>query len=235
MKSNFKLSAILMCLALAGCMETSQELTKNDSSESLSASDEYNPNARAGGGGTTGQIYLSVTVDSVSGQMIASDGGGAYTNGIKGVSAQFQSPDGSLSFTMSPPRKGVGRKLTFPLRNPDYAINLNGYPSYLVNVLAPEDTPNQKKIQDMTILASQEMAMRVWGSNSSSVQFRLLYSLGSGLGYVNDKVLVTRTASDSWTVESKLNAAQATLTGPVNNDRKGEYSVPFKFIVKKIP
>jgi hypothetical protein len=237
MRSNLKLSAILMCLALAGCMETGHQLTESESSKIPLASDDFDPNARKGdGGGTTGQIYLSVTVENL---MISHDGNALYTNGKDGVSAQFQAPDGILSFTMSPPRKNVvGRKLTFPTNGTGYAIELNGYPSYLVNVLTSDVSPVQKKIQDLVVGESQEMSMRVWGSNSSGIGFRLLYSLGSGLGYINDKVLVTCTAIGTWTVESKTveskTEAQATLTGPDNYPSLGEYSVPFKLTLNKI-
>lgn len=233
MKSNFKLSAILLCLVVAGCMETGQQqLTENKSFTNSVASDESDPNARKGdGGSTTGQIYLSVTVDDL---MISSDGIGAYVNGVDGVSAQFVSPDGTFSFGTSTARIKNPRRLTFPANNPTYAINPNLSPNYVINVLANEYDPAPYKIQDIPVNESQVMAMRVYGVNSRGIiDFRFLFNLGIGAGYITDKVTVTRIDTTTWTVESTSDATAA-LTGGNNKDFKAYYSVPFKLTLKTI-
>jgi hypothetical protein len=230
MKSNLKLSAILMCLVLAGCMETGHQLTESESSKIPLASDEYNPNARKGdgGGGTTGQIYLSVTVDDL---MISSDGRGVYINGIDGVSAQFLSSDGTLSFiTNTTNSNSFIRKLIFPENG--YLINPNLSSSYELHVLAPLNVRRFKRIQDFVVGESQIMGMRIWGSYSSVIEFRLLFNIGSNVS-VTDEVKVTRTAIGTWTVESTVNATAA-LTGGNNKDFQGNYSVPFKLTLNKI-
>lgn len=235
MKSNFKLSSILLCLVVAGCIETSQQtLTENKSITDPVASDPSDPNARKGSG--SGQIYLSVTVDDLK---MASDGKGAYINGIDGISAQFLSTDGTLSLTTSNARITNARKLTFP-DGSGYAINPNASANYLLNVFANDVDPAPSKIQDIAIGTSQVMAMRVWGSNlKGAIEFRLLFNYGIGAGYITDKVIVTRVDSTTWTVESTDSDpsnpnATAALTGFDNKDFKGYYSVPFKLTLKKI-
>ncbi len=237
MQTNFKLSAILLCLVLAGCIETSQQsLTENKSLANSLALDDSNPNARQGGG-STGQIYLSVTIaDNLK---IASDKIVPYVNGVDGVSAQFVSSDGSLSFTTSTTRIKNPRKLIFP-DGANYAINPNSSNTYLLNVLANDVHPAPYKIQDIPEGTSQVMAMRIWGSNlSGAVEFRLIFNYGIGAGYITDQVIVTRVDSTTWTVEStdtdESNPnATAALTGSYNKDLRGYYSVPFKLTLTKI-
>ncbi len=236
MKTNFKLSAILLCLVLAGCIETSQQsLTENKSLANSLASDESDPNARKEGG-STGQIYLSVTVDPL---MISNDGRGDYVNGKDGISAHFVSSDGTLSFSTSTARIKNPRRLTFP-NGGTYAINPNLSNTYLINVLANDVHPAPYKIQDIPVGESQIMAMRVWGSSSSgTIEFRLLFNYGIGAGYVTDQVLVTRNDLNTWTVESTNSDASnpdatAALTGGNNKDFKDYYSVPFKLTLRKI-
>ncbi len=235
MKTSIKLSAILLCLVLAGCIETSQQsLTENKSLANSLASDDSNPNARQGGG--SGQIYLSVTVDDLK---LASDRKGAYLNGIDGISAQFLSPDGSLSLTTSTTRIKNPRRLTFP-DGAGYNINPNSSNTYLLNVFANDVHPAPFKIQEIPVGTSQVMAMRIWGSNSSgAVEFRLLFNYGIGAGYVTDKVIVSRVDSITWIVESTNSDtsnpdATAALTSADNKDLRGYYSVPFKLTLKKI-
>lgn len=241
MKTSIKLSAILLCLVLAGCIETSQQsLTENKSLANSLALDDSNPNARQGGG--SGQIYLSVTVNDLK---LASDGKGAYLNGIDGISAQFLSTDGSLSLTTSTTRIKNPRRLTFP-DGAGYNINPNLSDNYLINVLANEYEVNPRKIQDIPVGEDQLMSMRVWGSNlKGTIQFRLLYDLGNGLGYETDKVLVKRTSTTTWTVEStnskEFNGnatvnpeATTAMTSGFNGDLRGYYQVPFKMTLTKI-
>lgn len=236
MQTNFKLTAILLCLVLAGCIETSQQsLTENKSLANSLASEDSDPNARKGDG-STGQTNLSVTVDAL---MISNDGRGAYVNGKDGISAQFVSSDGSFSLTTSTTRIKNPRRLTFP-DGGNYAINPNSSNTYLLNVFANDVHPAPYKIQDIPVGTSQVMAMRIWGSNlSGAVEFRLIFNYGIGAGYVTDKVLVTRVDSTTWTVESTDSDesnpnATAALTGESNKDLRGYYSVPFKLILTKI-
>jgi hypothetical protein len=237
MKTDLRLTAILIFLLMAGCMETGQQqLTESKSSPNVLASDESDPNARKSTGGGSGQIYLSVTIDE---QMISSDGKGAYVNGIDGISAQFNSTDGTFSLTTKNARNKNPRKLIFP-EGATYAINPNLSFNYLINVLANDVHPAPYKIQDIPEGTSQIMAMRVWGSNSSgTIEFRLLFNYGIGAGYVTDQVLVNRINSTTWTVESTDSDesnpnATAALTGENNKDLKGYYSVPFKLTLTKI-
>ncbi len=236
MKNSIKFSAVLLCLAMVGCMETGQQqLTENRSLTNSVASDPSDPNARKGGS-STGQIYLSVTVDDLK---MASDGRGAYVNGIEGVSAQFVSPDGTFSLRTTSARIKNPRKLTFP-DGGTYAINPNASTDFLINVLANEVDPTPYKIQEIPEGESQLMAMRVWGSDiKGTIQFRLIFNLGTGLGYETDQVLVTRTSATTWTVEStnsRISNADATaaLTGGFNGDFRAYYSVPFKLTLTKI-
>ncbi len=235
MNCSIKLPAILLCLVLAGCIETSQQtLTENKSLANSLASDNSDPNARKGGG-STGQIYLSVTVDPL---MISDDERGAYINGVDGISAQFASSDGSFSLTTSTKRIKNPRKLTFP-DGINYAINPNLSNTYLLNVFANDVHPAPFKIQEIPVGTSQVMAMRIWGSNVSGViEFRLIYNYGIGAGYVTDQVIVTRVDSTTWTVESTDSDtsnpdATAALTGGNNKDLRGYYSVPFKLTLTK--
>lgn len=236
MKSSIKLSVILLCLVLTGCIETSQQtLTENKTLANTLASDESDPNARKGGG-STGQIYLSVTVDPL---MISDDGRGAYINGVDGISAQFASSDGSFSLTTSTTRIKNPRRLTFP-EGAGYNINPNSSNTYLLNIFPSDSEPAPFKIQEIPVGTSQVMAMRIWGSNSSgAIEFRLIFNYGIGAGYVTDKVIVNRVDSTTWTVESTDSDlsnpnATAALTGSYNKDLRGYYSVPFRLTLTKI-
>nr|WP_287936738.1 hypothetical protein [Algoriphagus sp.] len=236
MKSSIKFSTVLLCLAVVGCMETGQQqLTENKSIPEPVASDPSDANARKGGG-STGQIYLSVTVDDLK---LASDGKGTYTNGIDGISAQFTSPDGSLSLSTSNTRIKNPRKLIFP-DGAGYAINPNLSANYLLNIFANDVDPAPYKMQDIPVGTSQVMAMRIWGTNSSgTVEFRLIYNYGIGAGYVTDKVTVTRIDTVTWIIGSTDSdtsnpEATAALTGGNNKDFRGYYSVPFRLVVKRI-
>jgi hypothetical protein len=233
MKKNFKLSAILLCLILVGCMETGQQqLTVNESYKNPVASNESDPNARKGpGGGTNSDVNLSVTVEDY--WRISHDGKGPYKDGIDRVTAKFLASDGTLSFITSPTNvKTAIRSLTFP--NQEYAINLNASFSYIINILAPLDITDFKRIQDFEVGESHLMGMRVFGINSKGfTDFRLLFNIGSGAGYVTDEVRVIRIDSTTWTVES-IRDSRAALTGSDNKDLKDYYSVPFKLTLRKI-
>lgn len=244
MKTDLRLTAILIFLLMAGCMETGQQqLTESKSSPNVLASDESDPNARKSTGGGSGQIYLSVTIDEL---MLSSDEKGAYVNGIDGISAQFNSSDGSFSLSTSSVKgKAPIRRLYFPPNIQEgivvpYAIDLNASYSYLLNVFTSDSEPAPFKIQEIPVGTSQVMAMRIWGSNSSgTIEFRLIFNYGIGAGYVTDKVIVTRVDSTTWTVESTNSDesnpnATAALTGGNNKDLKGYYSVPFKLRLTKI-
>lgn len=235
MKTNLKLSVIFLCLLLAGCIETGQQqLTENKSNLSPLASVDSNPNARKSTG--TDQIYLSVAIDNL---MLSHDGKGNYINGMDGISAKFESSDGSFLLTTSNARNKNPRKLTFP-QGDTYAIDPNLSFNYLLNILANDVDPAPYKIQDIPIGGTQVMAMRIWGSNSKgTIEFRLLFNYGIGAGYVTDKVIVKRVDLTTWTVESTDSdtsnpEATAALTGGNNKDFKDYYSVPFKLTLTKI-
>lgn len=224
-----------MCLAVVGCMETGQQqLTENKSLINSVASDASDPNARRGAGSS--QINLSVTVDDLK---MASDGKGAYTNGIDGISAQFVSTDGTLSLTTSNARINNPRKLTFP-DGAAYAINPNLSTNFLINVFPNDVHPAPYKIQDIPVGTSQIMALRVWGSNSKgTIEFRLLFNYGIGAGYVTDQVIVSRIDSTTWTVVSSNSDtsnpdATGAMTGFDNKDFRGYYSIPFRLTLRKI-
>jgi hypothetical protein len=243
MKTNLKFPAIFLCLLMAGCMETGQQqLTENKSSSNLLASDDSDPNARKGN--VSNLIYFSVAIDDLN-HMLVSDAKGDYIHGIEGISAQYNTSDGVFSFSTNNPRKTPLRKLSFPVGH-TYAIDPNLSYNYSINVLANQNDIVPYKIIEIPVGESQFMSMRIWGSDDRGfVQFRLLFNLGVSEGYETDKVLVTRTADDTWTVEStdsKLlnddftvnpNATAAQTTKTIS-EFKGYYSIPFKLTLTKL-
>ena len=89
MKKNLRILTPIMFLALVGCQKNIQQPAEQKDSEIAGAASKK-------GAPSSGTVYLIVTVDDATENMIRSDNGTSYTHGTDRVEAQLLSSDGNF-------------------------------------------------------------------------------------------------------------------------------------------
>lgn len=239
MKKNFSTLTLILLLAIAGCQKDIKQATEQKDSEIAVVpprSESPSPSS------PIPTVALKVTIDDAAGNMIRSDNGTAYTDGINRVEAQILSSDGNFYMNTN------NNTTKLPIRTmqflPGTDVDLSGNWNYSLRTSPPLDPTinngNTVWIQNLATGQSQLMSFRAWGVDQhGEVDWKLIFRNGpeNNSSSLTDYVRVTRTGANTWTIEpagiSSPSAKARLLTGCDNPLASEFYRAPFKLTLNR--